>query len=77
MMVAAVLLFYRWVDKPEFLRKGFGLVVLNAAVFVTVCRDGEYRDLYFCLPILAMLGTHTLVSLIGADRFAIFKPATT
>ncbi len=73
-LVTGMLLTYKWQEKPLFLRAGMWLVVMNVAAFIAVCHPGEYRDLFWCLPIVSILMTHTLVRVAEADKMEMFAP---
>ena len=73
-VILGVLMTYRWMDKPAFLRVGSWVVGVNVGAFLLTCNPGEYRDLYFSLPVWILLATHTLVSLSGAAQLPLFRP---
>lgn len=67
-MITALFLTYRWVEKPELLRSGLWIAAMNVIAFVFFCNTAEFRDLFFCMPVLVLLATHTLISASGLEN---------
>lgn len=74
--VSLLLVTYRWSEKPLFLRYGLWMVVPNVGAYILTCNPHEYRDLYWCLPPMLLLATHTLVELAGVGKLPIFARNT-
>jgi len=66
------LMVFRWREKPAFLRGGLWMMLPNYAAYLT-CVPGEWRDFYWCLPVMLILATHTLISISGIADLAIFR----
>ncbi|MBV8938547.1 MAG: hypothetical protein JO089_01740 [Alphaproteobacteria bacterium] len=71
-LVTAALLAYRWPHKPLFLRAGLLMSALNFAAYLLWCNPGEYRDLYWGMPVMILLAAHTLAQLTGIARMPLF-----
>lgn len=63
LLFAALLVTYHWHEKPEFLRGGLWMTLANYVAMVITCRPAEYRDLYWGMPVLIILATHSLLKL--------------
>jgi len=66
---------YRWKDKPASLRAGMPMVAVHWLVYIVICVPGEYRDLYWSLPVMALMITHSIIKLLGLDDHPVFAPA--
>jgi hypothetical protein len=64
--IITILLFYRWSEKPPFLKDGLWMVGANLGAYLLTCNPGEYRDLYWGMPVLIIMASH---SVINAPRF--------
>jgi hypothetical protein len=65
---------YRWQEKPAFLRGGVWMLLPNMLAYIFMCNRGEYRDLYWSIPVMVLLATHTLVSITGIAHMPAFLP---
>ena len=74
LIVIAFAVCYKWQEKPAFLRGGMWIVLVNVGAYFIGGFPGEYRDLYFCMPIVMLLGTHTLVRISGLQDVPLFLP---
>ena len=72
--VTILLLTYCWQEKPAFLRAGLWMAFANWLAYFFCCERGEYRDLYWGMPIIAMLATHTLIRAADIAHLPIFQP---
>jgi len=68
LIMIVILLTYRWWEKPLFLRSALWMLLPNAGAYFLTCHAGEYRDLFWSLPVMTMLATHSLVSMGGFDE---------
>ncbi|MFP4368031.1 MAG: hypothetical protein ACLFR2_00470 [Candidatus Kapaibacterium sp.] len=64
-IMLVILLFYRWKEKPKFLREALfmGIPLLALAIFWGVI--DELRIFYEIYPVLVLLATHTIAGLTG------------
>jgi hypothetical protein len=70
-----LLLFYRWEEKPAFLLGALWMFLPNMAAYVLLCNDGEYRDLFWSMPPMVILATHSLVLLTNAHKVTYLQVA--
>ena len=70
LVIIFVLLTYNWWEKPAFLKAGLWMAPFNIGAYLLTCHAGEYRDLFWIMPVLTLLATHSLVRLSGLDRSA-------
>lgn len=68
-----LLMLYRWEEKPTFLLGCLWLVLGNVVVYLFCCNDGEYRDLFWCMPTMILLATHSIVSITNMDHWPLFQ----
>jgi hypothetical protein len=72
-----IMLSYKWPDKPDFLKCGLWLMPPMYLAYLLFGMPGEYRVFFDILPLLVMLGVHTLVAASGIDRASLFnQPAS-
>jgi hypothetical protein len=69
------LLTFRWMDKPLFLKYGFFLLPPFFVAYVLHGWPGEYRVFFDVMPLLILLGVHTLIVGTGIADSPFFKPA--
>jgi hypothetical protein len=62
-----LLLGYRWQEKPAFLKTGLWVWLAMVPVFLVYGYPHEYRVFFDVLPLLTLLATHTLVSLVRKE----------
>lgn len=66
-IAVATLIFYKWYDKPDFLRHGSWII---APLFFLTLLFGyvdELRDYYEAYPIVVLLMTHTVGNVLGVE----------
>lgn len=73
LVMTVCFLIYRWPEKPDFLKGGLWLLVPSMSAYLFACNPGEYRDLYWCMPVLMLLATHTVIRLGEVEQLAIFR----
>lgn len=64
LLAAVLLLVYRWQEKPALLKAGLWMLLPNTAAFLLIGNPGEWRVFYWCLPVLALLATHSVVRMV-------------
>lgn len=70
----SLLVFYKFMEMPAILRAAFIIVLLNYTGYRLFCyQGGEYRDLYWCMPLLVLMGAHGFVKLTQLDKIAFFR----
>jgi hypothetical protein len=69
--IISILVFCRWPEKPRFLRGGLWMIGANLGAYLLTCNPGEYRDLYWGLPVVIVLASHSVVRL---GRFIAYMP---
>ena len=69
------IVFYRWQQKPLFLRGGLWMLLPNLVLFIIICIPGEFRDFYWSLPVMIIMATHSLLSYAGFADHPVFKNA--
>ncbi len=74
LLVIVMLVSYRWQEKPLFLRYALWMIVPNMVAYILLCSPYEYRDLYWCMPPMFILASHTLVQMAGVAHLPIFRP---
>lgn len=67
-----MLVTYRWQEKPAFLFSALWMMVPNVVAYIFTCNVGEYRDLFWCMPVPVLLAAHSLVKIGEFDRLPIW-----
>lgn len=71
------LLTFQWNKKPAMLKCSLWLVPVMYAMFLLYGLPGEYRMFFDIMPLLLLLGVHTLVDGTGLSKAAFFTPIST
>ncbi len=74
LLFALALMAYRWTQKPAVLRAGLPMLLVHWGIYFAICVPGEYRDLYWSLPAMLLLMTHSLVSGVDIAKHPLFSP---
>jgi hypothetical protein len=59
--IIAMSLFYGWSEKTPFLKCGLWMVGANIGAYLLTCNPWEYRDLYWGLPVLIIMASHSVI----------------
>jgi hypothetical protein len=70
--IICFLLTFRWPEKPLFLKYVFVLLPCMYVAYVLFGYPGEYRVFFDILPLMALLGTHTLIAGTGISQSPVF-----
>ena len=65
-------IWYKWNEKPTFLCGGLWMALPNLAAYLLFCSAGEYRDLYWIVPILVLHATYAMMSYGGFADLPVF-----
>jgi hypothetical protein len=68
-----VLFSYRWKEKPGFLLGCLWMALANVVIYLFCCNDGEYRDLFWSMPAMVLLATHSVVTVMDMDEWPLFR----
>ena len=75
-LLAIMLMAYRWKEKPPFLRAALPMLLAHTCVYLTLCVPGEYRDFYWSLPVMLLMIVHSLVAGVGVAGHPLFAPSS-
>lgn len=71
------LLTYQWMEKPAFLKCGLWILPIFYVAYIKAGYPGEYRVFYDIMPLLVLLGTHTLIAGTGISQSPVFAKKET
>jgi hypothetical protein len=63
-LCVTLLVFYRWTEKPPFLRNGLSILIPLAGMTLLFGYLDELRDFYEVYPVLLLLAAHTVASIL-------------